>query len=338
MFERFTDRARRVVVLAQEESRLLHNDYIGTEHLLLGLLSEGSGVAYEALTAENIRLEPVRAKVREMVGGGDTAPSGHIPFTPRAKKVLELSLREALSLGHNYIGTEHILLGLIREGEGLACQVLVNLGADLNALQARLMALIGVMSLGRGEARTSTARRMWSSITRSGRLQATGPVTYVPRQEGVPVLRRLTTGAWRAVLLAQSEALRYGKPDAGEEHLLLGILAEDVGRGARALHAVGVTLDQAREKAEAILGAATATVTAPSAPFEPALSASGLEVLELALVEAVSGGRHGIDTDDLLLGFVRRAEQGEGLAPEVLSVLGTSADAVRQAVADLRED
>src|ERR1035438_636575 len=118
MFERFTDRARRVVVLAQEEARMLNHNYIGTEHLLLGLIHEGEGVAAKVLESMGISLEAVRQQVEEIVGRGKDAPSGHIPFTPRAKKVLELSLREAQILGHNYIGTEHILLGLIREGEG----------------------------------------------------------------------------------------------------------------------------------------------------------------------------------------------------------------------------
>ena len=131
MFERFTDRARRVVVLAQEEARLLNHSYIGTEHILLGLIHEGEGVAAKALESLGISLEAVRSQVEEIIGQGGSSPSGHIPFTPRAKKVLELSLREALQLGHNYIGTEHILLGLIREGEGVAAQVLVKLGADL---------------------------------------------------------------------------------------------------------------------------------------------------------------------------------------------------------------
>ena len=120
MFERFTDRARRVVVLAQEEARLLNHNYIGTEHILLGLIHEGEGVAAKALESLGISLEAVRNQVEEIIGQGGSSPSGHIPFTPRAKKVLELSLREALQLGHNYIGTEHILLGLIREGEGVA--------------------------------------------------------------------------------------------------------------------------------------------------------------------------------------------------------------------------
>jgi ATP-dependent Clp protease ATP-binding subunit ClpC len=127
VFERFTDRARRVVVLAQEEARLLNHNYIGTEHILLGLIHEGEGVAAKALESLGISLEAVRQQVEEIIGQGGASPSGHIPFTPRAKKVLELSLREALQLGHNYIGTEHILLGLIREGEGVAAQVLVKL-------------------------------------------------------------------------------------------------------------------------------------------------------------------------------------------------------------------
>jgi ATP-dependent Clp protease ATP-binding subunit ClpC len=142
MFERFTDRARRVVVLAQEEARMLSHNYIGTEHILLGLIHEGEGVAAKALESLDISLEAVRGQVEDIIGQGQQAPSGHIPFTPRAKKVLELSLREALQLGHNYIGTEHILLGLIREGEGVAAQVLVKLGADLNRVRQQVIQLV----------------------------------------------------------------------------------------------------------------------------------------------------------------------------------------------------
>ena len=142
MFERFTDRARRVVVLAQEEARMLNHNYIGTEHILLGLIREGEGVAAKALESLGISQEAVRQQVEEIIGQGQQAPSGHIPFTPRAKKVLELSLREALQLGHNYIGTEHILLGLIREGEGVAAQVLVKLGADLSRVRQQVIQLL----------------------------------------------------------------------------------------------------------------------------------------------------------------------------------------------------
>jgi ATP-dependent Clp protease ATP-binding subunit ClpA len=142
MFERFTDRARRVVVLAQEEARLLNHNYIGTEHILLGLVHEGDGVAAQALASLGVTLDGVRQQVEEIIGRGGSPPSEHIPFTPRAKKVLELSLREAIQLGHNDIGTEHILLGILREGEGVACQVLVKLGTSLPKVRAQVLQLV----------------------------------------------------------------------------------------------------------------------------------------------------------------------------------------------------
>jgi ATP-dependent Clp protease ATP-binding subunit ClpA len=142
VFERFTDRANRVVVLAQEEARRLDHNYLGTEHILLGLVREGEGVAARALESLGISLEAVRQQVEQIIGQGQQAPSEHIPFTPRAKKVLDLASREALQLGHNYIGTEHILLGLIREGEGVAAQVLVKLGADLNRVRQQVIQLL----------------------------------------------------------------------------------------------------------------------------------------------------------------------------------------------------
>jgi ATP-dependent Clp protease ATP-binding subunit ClpC len=140
----FTDRARRVVVLAQDEARLRNHDYLGTEHLLLGLIREGEGVegvAVRALESLGISLEVVRARVQEIIGQGHSVPTSHLPFTPRAKKVLELSFREALLLGHDHIGTEHLLLGLIREGEGVAAQVLMQLGADLSRVRQRVIEL-----------------------------------------------------------------------------------------------------------------------------------------------------------------------------------------------------
>jgi ATP-dependent Clp protease ATP-binding subunit ClpC len=156
VFERFTDRARRAVVLAQEEARMLNHDYIGTEHLLLGLVREYDGVAGKALASLDISVQAVRQQVEEIVGRGQAAPRGHIPFTPRAKKVLELALREALQLGHSYIGTEHILLGLIREGEGVAAQVLQKLGVDLHRARQAVIQLLsryaGEMEATGGEA------------------------------------------------------------------------------------------------------------------------------------------------------------------------------------------
>src|SRR5215510_10462020 len=170
MFERFTDRARRVVVLAQEEARMLNHNYIGTEHLLLGLIHEGEGVAAKALESMNISLEAVRSQVEEIIGQGQAAPTGHIPFTPRAKKVLELSLREALQLGHNYIGTEHILLGLIREGEGVAAQVLQKLGADLNRVRQTVIQLLSGYTGGKGSMVLDQFGRNLTQLAREGKL------------------------------------------------------------------------------------------------------------------------------------------------------------------------
>jgi ATP-dependent Clp protease ATP-binding subunit ClpA len=162
VFERFTDRARRVVVLAQEEARMLNHNYLGTEHLLLGLVHEGEGVAARALESLGISLGAVRQQVQEIIGQGQQAPAGHIPFTPRAKKVIELAQREATDLGHNYIGTEHLLLGLAREGEGVAAQVLVKLGADLAGVREQVVHLLhgpaGSAAPGQGRRRGKRAR------------------------------------------------------------------------------------------------------------------------------------------------------------------------------------
>jgi ATP-dependent Clp protease ATP-binding subunit ClpA len=135
MFERFTDRARRVVVLAQDEARMLNHNYIGTEHILLGLIGENGGIASQVFASLGLDLDQARSDVLKLIGKGTQAPSGHIPFTPRGKKCLELALREALQLGHNYIGTEHVLLGMIREGEGVGAQVMVRNGLDLNKVR-----------------------------------------------------------------------------------------------------------------------------------------------------------------------------------------------------------
>src|SRR5436190_7062863 len=142
MFERFTERARQVVVLAQEEARTLKHNYIGTEHILLGLLREEDGLAARVLESLDITVEEVRAQVARIVGQGDEVTTGQIPFTPRAKKVLELALREALSLGHNYIGTEHILLGLVRENESVAARILLDFDAGREKLRGRIIGML----------------------------------------------------------------------------------------------------------------------------------------------------------------------------------------------------
>jgi ATP-dependent Clp protease ATP-binding subunit ClpA len=200
LFERFTDRARRVVVLAQEEARLLGHNYIGTEHILLGLIHEGEGVACEALQALGISLSGVRAQVEEIIGRGQSMPKGHVPFTPRAKKVLELSLREALQLGHGYIGTEHILLGLIREGEGVGAQVLQKLGADLNRVRQQVMVLLQ----GR-EPEKATREELWGGD---------------PKE----LVRKAAERTRRARELAEQVAAACGDPSITADEVFYGFL------------------------------------------------------------------------------------------------------------------
>jgi ATP-dependent Clp protease ATP-binding subunit ClpA len=210
MFERFTDRARRVVVLAQDEARLLNHNYIGTEHILLGLIHEGEGVAAEALESLGISLDAVRQQVEEIIGQGQEAPSGHIPFTPRAKKVLELSLRESLQLGHNYIGTEHILLGLIREGDGVAAQVLVRLGADLNRVRHQVIQLIASRPLREGAPGPEVQARLDGVEVRLAALEQQvniGPDTS-SLDEQIAQLRREKESAVDARDFEQAAALR----------------------------------------------------------------------------------------------------------------------------------
>jgi ATP-dependent Clp protease ATP-binding subunit ClpC len=235
MFERFTDRARRVVVLAQEEARMLNHNYIGTEHILLGLIHEGEGVAAKALESLGISLEGVRQQVEEIIGQGQQAPSGHIPFTPRAKKVLELSLREALQLGHNYIGTEHILLGLIREGEGVAAQVLVKLGADLNRVRQQVIQLLSGYQTGKeptaagsgaaGEAAPSTSLvldQFGRNLTQAAREGKLDPV--IGRQKEIErvmqVLSRRT----------KNNPVLIGEPGVGKTAVVEG-LAQHIVKG-----------------------------------------------------------------------------------------------------------
>jgi ATP-dependent Clp protease ATP-binding subunit ClpC len=215
MFERFSDGARRVVVLSQEEARLLNHNYIGTEHILLGLIHEDEGVAAKALESLSIRLEAVRRQVEEIIGQGGSPPSGHIPFTPRAKKVLELSLREAMQLGHNYIGTEHILLGLLREGEGVACQVLVRLGASLSKVRARVL-----------------------------ELESVGGGAGAPERPS-PSL----SGELRAVIEeARGAAAARGEPEVEPVHLFLAGVGDPDGAAGRMLRVVGVDPQELRRQ------------------------------------------------------------------------------------------
>ena len=230
MFERFTNRARHVVVLSQEEARELHHNYIGTEHLLLGLLGEPEGVAGRVLAGQGMSLEAARREVTDITGTGKASPRGHIPFTPRAKKVLELSLREALRLRHKYIGTEHILLGILREGQGVAAQVLAQ-HADLNAIRMAVLAQVppGSAEPARG--------RSWLRRLAGGGQDEPG----APADEAV-------LNATPAADATLSEAARLaGAQPVGSHHLLLAALTDPQSAAARALAALGIDLGQARQ-------------------------------------------------------------------------------------------
>ncbi|HQG12726.1 MAG TPA: Clp protease N-terminal domain-containing protein, partial [Dermatophilaceae bacterium] len=239
MFERFTDRARRVVVLAQEEARMLNHNYIGTEHILLGLIHEGEGLAAKALENLGISLNAVREQVTEIIGKGQQAPTGHIPFTPRAKKVLEYSLREGLQLGHTYIGTEHILLGLIREGEGVAAQVLVKLGADLNKVRQQVIQLLAGYQSAQGEKAAAGVGPA------SGQAEGTPAGSLVLDQFGRNLTQAAREGKLDPVIGREKEIERVmqvlsrrtknnpvliGEPGVGKTAVVEG-LAQDIVRG-----------------------------------------------------------------------------------------------------------
>ena len=237
MFERFTDRARRVVVLAQDEAKMLNHNYIGTEHILLGLIHEGEGVAAKALEQMGISLEAVRAQVEEVIGHGQTQPTGHIPFTPRAKKVLELSLREALQMNHSYIGTEHILLGLIREGEGVAADTLIKLGADLNRVRNTVLQLLsGYQGTTEGQPITSGAPEMGESPRGTNTVldQFGRNLTQAARENRLdPVIGRKTEIERVMTVLSRrtkNNPVLIGEPGVGKTAIVEG-LAQRIVRG-----------------------------------------------------------------------------------------------------------
>jgi ATP-dependent Clp protease ATP-binding subunit ClpA len=288
MFERFTDRARRVVVLAQEEAREQQHNYIGTEHILLALLREGDGVAFRVLDRLGMSLEGTKEEVKAMVGIGAGAPKGHIPFTPRAKKTLELSLREALQLQHNYIGTEHILLGVIREGEGVGAQILKQHSADLATIRTEVLDLLSSYQ-------PEAARR-----TRWLRRASLSP-GLEPVRPGKSTELRTTPAADSSL----SEAARLaGSKPVGSHHLLLAALGDPDSAAAKALAAVGVDLDQVR----GALTSADVTGTSDEPPEEAGRRQMMIHVTDEKLtVEA---------TDPVIVGVGRTALRALGAEAE----------------------
>jgi ATP-dependent Clp protease ATP-binding subunit ClpA len=300
MFERFTERARQVVVLAQDEARALKHNYIGTEHILLGLLREEEGLAARVLDSLDIRVEDVRARVALIVGRGDEPPTGEIPFTPRAKKVLELAHRETLSLGDRRIGTEHILLGLLGETEGVAAGILREFDADPRTVRTAIFSL-----LTGEEARPSTG--------------FPGPESTV----GTPEPEVGLSTATRALLDdARRCARRDGRLVIGGEHLLIGV-AGPVGPAREALAAVGLD----RSSLVAAAGAIRSGVDVRRSAG--VTSAQARRILELARAEARAAGRGLVEPEDVLLGLL---DETASPATRLLFGIGEPADALRRAV------
>ncbi|MGO9221072.1 MAG: Clp protease N-terminal domain-containing protein [Streptosporangiaceae bacterium] len=299
MFERFTDRARRVVVVSQEEARGLNHNYIGAEHILLGLLEPG-GVAAQALTRFGMTLTGTREEVRARVGAGHHAPGKKIPFTPRAKKVLELSLREALNLSHNYIGTEHIPLGLVREGEGVAAQILTEHAGDLTAVRQAVLDLLPPAQAlpGRRWPRRRTEPLPGDEPGRAGETGEPG------EPAGMPTTPAADAGLAEAARLAGSQPV-------GSHHLLLAALADPDSAAARTLTALGVNLDEAREA----LGHADIAGTSDEQPEERGRRHMAVRVTDGGLVLEV--------TDPALQALARAAADAVGdRAPEPGTIAG----------------
>ena len=298
MFERFTERARMVVIYAQDEARGLKHNYIGTEHILLGLLREEEGLAARVLDSLGVTIDVVRAEVNRILGQGDEIATGQIPFTPRAKRMLELALREALSIGHNYIGTEHILLGLVRENEGVASRMLLDLHVSADAVRHEIFGLLGVTNPAadtESESDTVAARR--ARDTGGARGEPTGPP-------------RLTRGARKALILAQEEARALKHVRMGTEHILLGLLREEHGLAARLLGALEITVDDTRAHVVRLAGPGKETAAGHIA-FTP----QAKNALERARAEAISLEHTYIGTEHILLGLMR---QEDGIAARIL--------------------
>jgi len=312
-FDNFTKRARKVLSLSQEEARRFQRNYIGTEHLLLGMLSEGQGVAAQVLQHMGVDLEMARASVESIIGRGDHPIEEDIGLTPRAKKAIELAVDEARLMNHHYIGTEHLLLGLVREGEGIAAGVLRSFGVDLANL------------------RTSTIQTL-STVRASRTMQAAGETADAAAQSSAserssaPMNRnrfdKFTERARKVLSLSQEEAQRFGHNYIGTEHLLLGLVREGEGVAAQVLQHMGVELEKVRTAVEFIIGRGDRVVGG-----EIGLTPRAKKVIELAVDEARQMNHHYIGTEHLLLGLVR---EGEGIAAGVLESLNVKLEAVRQ--------
>jgi ATP-dependent Clp protease ATP-binding subunit ClpA len=298
MFERFTEKARQVIIFAQDDARALRHNYIGTEHILLGLLREQEGVAARVLDVLGITAEEVRTQVDRLVGRGDEAATGQIPFTPRAKHALEHALREAIALGHQYIGTEHLLLGLARESDGVAARILLDLGGDAETIRHEIIGVLAGPSSGHQAAlRSPPARtRRTARGVRAARSGVDPP--------------RLSRGARSALVFAQEEARALNHGQLCPEHILLGLLRQERGLGARLLNALEITLDDVRAQVIRIAGQGEQAPTG-HIHFTP----QAKETLERARREALSLDHDSVGTEHILLSLML---QDDGVAARIL--------------------
>jgi ATP-dependent Clp protease ATP-binding subunit ClpA len=306
MFERFTERARHVVVFAQEEARALRHGYVGTEHILLGLLREEEGLAASVLMSLDITLDRVRGQVVRIVGTGEDVASGQIPFTPRAKRIFELALREALRLGHNYIGTEHILLALT-ETEGVAVRILLDFDADSETVRDEV-----------------TRRLSGPSGRRPPGVDRPGPPSRRATGAGGPTDVQFDAQARLAIELAKREALTLGAEEVGTEHILLGLQLSGQGLAARVLEHAGVTIERARPL--------IVTITGPAQPRpfgEIALTPTAKQAIAGATREALELDAESVATEHLLLSLIGHYD---GVLGRVLLDLGADPQQLRREV------
>ena len=329
-FDKFTERSRKVLSLAQEEAQRFQHSYIGTEHLLLGLVREREGVAAKVLQNLGVKLPKVRSAVEDIIGRGDRIVLGEIGLTPRSKKVIELAVDEARRLNHHYIGTEHLLLGLVREGEGIASGVLQGFGLDLQRVRRETLAVLNKTST------KSTSEPVLEDSSIAGDVEATDQgvaITLGPLQDeddriaentGDPTDRfaRFTVRAKRVLSYSQEEAQRFQHNYIGTEHLLLGLVREQGGIAAHVLHNLGVELNKVRSAVEFIIGRGDRIVLG-----EIGLTPRAKKIIELAADEARLLNHSYIGTEHLLLGLV---QEGQGIAVGVLESLGAETERVRQ--------
>lgn len=329
LFARFTERARKVISLAEEEARRMQNDYIGAEHLLLGIVREGQGVGAKVLEFKGVTLEKAREAVEHIIGHGDEPSPAKIELTPRAKHIIESAVVEAHHLNHQFIGTEHLLLGLLREDQGVAAGALDLLDVDRDEMKSMTTSILHSAHISRTiqqseQTSVKASRESQTPADQSNNVQQSstgeGSVTSMPGDQRNR-FDKFTERARKVLSYAQEEAQRFNHNYIGTEHLLLGLVREGQGVAAQVLHNLGVDLQKVRNTVEFIIGRGDRIVTG-----EIGLTPRAKKVIELAVDEARRLNHHYIGTEHILLGLVR---EGEGIAAGALMSLGVELDQVR---------